>query len=208
LGTLTLTSLIARAIALLVAFTVHEASHAGVAYLLGDDTAQRQGRLTLNPLKHLDPFGAIMALIAFIGWAKPVPVSPWRLRYGPRVGGALVAIAGPLSNLVLAIGFAALWRFGLLDGLPILRTFVWTMVMLNIALFVFNLIPLAPLDGNSVLNGLVSGPTAQKLAPLRTYGPQILLGLLLIGMILPAFNILGLVVYPPMQWLSGALLSR
>ena len=82
----------------------------------GDDTAKRSGRLTLNPIVHLDPLGYLLAVFAFIGWGKPTPVSPWRLRYGPRVGSALVAVAGPLTNLLLAALAAIPWRLGYLDA--------------------------------------------------------------------------------------------
>ncbi len=101
------------AVILLVAFPVHEFAHALVAYRLGDDTAQQMGRLTLNPLRHLDIFGSLMLIVTqFIGWAKPVPVNPYRLRYGPRVGNAIVAAAGPLSNLLMAIIVAIPYRLG------------------------------------------------------------------------------------------------
>ncbi len=185
-------SLLPRVVILLIAFPIHEAAHAWVAYRLGDDTARRQGRLTLNPLAHLDPLGSLLILVSFIGWAKPVPVSPWRLRYGPRVGGALVSAAGPASNLLMAALAAVPWRLGLLQGLPIsVRTFAWYFVAINLALFLFNLIPLAPLDGSSVLNGLVGAEMARALEPLRTYGPYILLGLFMLGYVVPQLNILG-----------------
>jgi len=205
---LTISTVLARAIALLLGFSVHEAAHAWVAYRLGDDTAARQGRLTLNPLAHLDPLGAIMALVAMIGWARPVPVNPWRLRYGPRVGGALVAAAGPFSNLLMAALVAIPWRLGLFDGAPkLVLTVAWTFVALNVALFLFNLIPLAPLDGISVLSGAVGRETAARLTPLYTYGPQILLVLILIGYVAPQLNILGKTLFPAMNWLVGLLLG-
>jgi Zn-dependent protease len=204
----TLSTLVARAVALLLGFSVHEAAHAWVAFRLGDDTAKQQGRLTLNPLAHLDPLGAIMALVAMIGWAKPVPVSPWRLRYGPRVGFALVAAAGPLSNLAMAMLAAIPWRMGLLAGAPqFVLTLVWTFIALNIALFLFNLIPLAPLDGISVLSGIVGQEAATKLAPLYRFGPQILLGLILLGYVVPGFDILGLTLFPAMRGLMNLLLG-
>jgi Zn-dependent protease len=203
-----LPSLIAIAIILLVGFPIHEAAHAYVAYWLGDDTAKRQGRLTLNPLKHLDLFGSVMLLVTqAIGWAKPVPVSPWRLRYGSRRGGALVAAAGPVSNLLMASAAAVLWRLGLFAGAPTwVPSVIWTFVAINVMLFLFNLIPLAPLDGNSVLNGIVPPEMAAWLAPLQTYGPQILIGLILIGF-LPGVNILGRVLYPAQEALMRLLLG-
>jgi Zn-dependent protease len=201
-------ALVAILIAMLVGLTVHEASHALVAYRLGDDTAKQAGRLTLNPLRHLDPLGAIMVILIGFGWAKPVPVSAWRLRYGPRIGMAMVAAAGPLSNLLIATAAALLWRLGLLGStsnqvpLP-----VEIMVSLNVALLLFNLIPVAPLDGNSVLNGVVGGTVAAALTPLRTYGPMLLLGLIAIGYFVPQLDVIGRVLYPAVQSITTALLG-
>lgn len=187
-----LPSLLAKLVILLVGFPIHEFAHAYVAYRLGDDTAARQGRLTLNPLAHLDPIGSLLLLFSFIGWAKPVPVNPWRLRYGPRVGHALVAAAGPASNLLMAAAVAVPWRLGWLDRMPMaVLQFFWMFVAVNVALFLFNLIPLAPLDGNSVLRGVVGARAAQALQPLQTYGPMILLGLFMLGYVSPSLNLLG-----------------
>lgn len=205
---LTITALIARAVAFLFGFSVHEASHAFAAYLLGDDTAKQHGRLTLNPLKHLDPLGYILAIIVGIGWAKPTPVNPWRLRYGSRVGNALVAAAGPLSNLLMAILIAVPWRLGVFDNLSsLVRNVVVIFIWANVALFLFNLIPLAPLDGISVLSGIVGPRASAALAPLRNYGPQILMGLILIGYVLPMLNILGYTLFPAINALAGLLLG-
>ena len=205
---ISITSLLSRAIALLLGFSVHEAAHAWVAYRLGDDTAARAGRLTLNPLKHLDPIGSIMVLVAMIGWAKPVPVSPWRLRYGPRVGVALVSVAGPLSNLVLAALVALPWRLGWLDYAPdLVLDIVWTVIALNVVLFIFNLLPLAPLDGISVLSGLVGERAAGWLRPLQVYGPQILMGLVLISFVVPSLNLLGRALYPIMTGVMRLLIG-
>ncbi len=201
--------LLARAITFFFAIGFHEAAHAWTAYRLGDDTAKRLGRLTLNPIVHLDPLGYILAVVAFIGWGKPTPVSPSRLRYGPRVGNALVAVAGPVTNLLLAAVVAIPWRLGFFSHAPgwslqVLETFLFV----NVALFVFNLIPLAPLDGASVLAGLVGARGAQALAPLQTYGPMILLGLILLSYI-PGIrlDILGGVLYPAMSGVARLLLG-
>jgi Zn-dependent protease len=174
-------------------FPIHELSHAWVAYRLGDNTAKYQGRLTLNPLKHLDPLGSIMLLVTqAIGWAKPVPVNPYHLRYGPRVGHALVAAAGPTSNLLMAGFVALLWRLGVFQHPSFfVLQFIRIWVGVNVALFLFNLIPLAPLDGNAVLGGLVGDRGAAMLRPLQAYGPFILMGLLLLGWVSPQLNILG-----------------
>ena len=166
-------------------------------------------RLTLNPLVHLDLLGSILFMILGIGWAKPTPVNPWRLRYGPRAGGAMVALAGPVSNALLALVATILWRV-MIGPVPSasLPAAAWalifyvlgTLVVLNLVLCLFNLIPLAPLDGNSVLNGIVSAHTAQALAPLRTYGPQILVGILLLGAV-TRFNVLGDTLFPAVHGL-------
>jgi Zn-dependent protease len=193
---------------LLVGFPIHELSHAWVARRLGDDTAARQGRLTLNPLAHLDPLGSIMLMVAGIGWAKPVPVNPYRLQFGSRVGHAIVSAAGPISNLIMASLVAIPWRLGVFDGVstPVLRM-VYTFALVNIALFLFNLIPLAPLDGNSILRGLVGEQGARVLEPLRVYGPMILLGLFLLGYISPQLNVLGRFMGQGMSAIMGVLLG-
>jgi Zn-dependent protease len=204
-----LPSLVAKVVILLVAFPIHEFSHALVAYRLGDDTAARQGRLTLNPLAHLDPLGSLLLLVSFIGWAKPVPVAPWRLRYGPRVGNALVAAAGPASNLLMAAVVAVIWRLGLLRDVPTsLLQFVWIFMTINVALALFNLIPLAPLDGFSVLLGVAGPQLARVLEPLRTYGSLILMGLFMVGYLSPQFNIMGTILNDGVTAVMNLLLGR
>ncbi len=185
-------SLLAKLVILLVGFPIHELAHAWVAYRLGDNTAKNQGRLTLNPLAHLDPLGSLLLLVSVIGWAKPVPVNPYRLRFGPRVGHALVAAAGPVSNLLMAALVAIPWRFGLFDHTSsFVRQMAMMWVGVNVILFLFNLIPLAPLDGNSVLSGIIGERAARVLQPLQQYGPIILMGLFLLSWISPQLNILG-----------------
>jgi Zn-dependent protease len=209
LGTFDLSTVIAMAVILLVAFPVHEFAHAAVAHRLGDDTAKDLGRLTLNPLRHLDVFGSLMLIITqFIGWAKPVPVNPWNLRPGPRVGNAIVAVAGPLSNLAMAIAVSILYRLGLFGSASSFTLgIVYTFVAINVALFVFNLIPLGPLDGFSVLLGIVGEDLAQMLMPLRTYGSMILMGLLMVGFLSPNLNFIGRVMGPLMNGIIGLLLG-
>jgi Zn-dependent protease len=187
-----LASLLAKIVILLVALPVHEFAHAFVAYRLGDDTAARLGRLSLNPLRHLDPLGSLMILLVGFGWAKPVPVNPYRLRHGHRAGYALVAAAGPASNLALAAVVAAAWRIGLLHSIPAgVANFILVFMSINVALCLFNLIPLAPLDGSSVLNGIVGEQGARILTPLQTYGPLLLMGLFMLSYISPRYNIIG-----------------
>jgi len=187
-----LPSLLAKAVILLVALPIHEFAHAFVAYRLGDDTAARMGRLTLNPLRHLDPLGSAMIFFVGFGWAKPVPVNPRNLQHGSRGGYALVAAAGPASNLLLAALVGVLWRIGLFNAVPNnVVQFALIFMSINVSLCLFNLIPLAPLDGSGVLGGIVGERGARVLASLQTYGPILLMGLFMMSYISPRFNILG-----------------
>jgi Zn-dependent protease len=204
LGLPTLASLISRAVALVIAFSVHEFSHAWAALRLGDPTAKHMGRLTLNPRAHLDVLGTIMVFIAGFGWAKPVPVNPRNLRYGPVAGMALVSAAGPLSNLILAVTFAGVWHvtapvlIGMGAGGKLLPTpidLLQELVILNLVLLFFNLIPLAPLDGFSVLRGVVPRRWAYQLERVQPYGPMVLFGLLMLGYI--GLPILSWILWPP-----------
>ena len=189
-------SLLAVVIIILVGFPVHEFSHALAAYRLGDSTARYQGRLTLNPVVHFDPVGSLMLLISsfigfFIGWAKPTPVNPYNLRYGRR-GEALVALAGPVSNLILAAVVAIPVRLVWAD--PGMRNVVfdstvgiglydvaWYFVAINAFLFMFNLLPIPPLDGWKVLLGFVDARTAYTLRQFEQYGFLLLIVLILVG---------------------------
>lgn len=186
-------------IAVLIAIAVHECAHAYAAYRLGDDTAKHAGRLTLNPLAHLDPMGALLFLVVGFGWAKPVPVNPARLGR-PKRDNALVALAGPASNLLLAgIAFAGLLLLGIswggsfdllsLRGASVLQTFLLqlcgSLLFVNLALMAFNLFPVAPLDGSKILEGFVPYRHELEYERFMQYGPYILLGLLLFESFLP-----------------------
>ncbi|HLB12305.1 MAG TPA: site-2 protease family protein [Dehalococcoidia bacterium] len=185
-----LVTLVSLVGAILVAISVHEASHAWAAYRMGDDTARRLGRLSLNPLRHLDPLGTLMLLVAGFGWGKPVPVDAYRLRRGVKAGMALVSLAGPLSNFAVAGALGLLVRFGVLSWhTPISysvpfgqRTLMWMasdvigyVITFNIILGVFNLLPIAPLDGFKVALGLLPRSLAHSAARLEQYGSMALL---------------------------------
>ena len=164
---------------LLFALVFHEFSHGWVAYKLGDPTAKHQGRLTLNPLAHLDPFGSMMILFVGFGWAKPVPVDS-RYLANPRVDMMKIAFAGPASNLLLAFIGGILLRItgymGPLTSMLILFT------QINISLAVFNMIPIPPLDGSQIFSGIIIRKNPNLVMQLQMYGPQILMGLILFGM--------------------------
>jgi Zn-dependent protease len=200
------------AVMLLVAFPIHEFAHAFAAYRLGDSTARLFGRLTLNPLAHFDPIGGSMLAISVLlgsgfGWAKPTPVNPRNLE-GGRWGEAIVAAAGPLSNLVLAVAGAIPLRFILASGLdvPFLGNVLILFVEINLLLMIFNLIPIPPLDGSGVLFAFLPPQTAWQLRPiLSQYGI-----LLLILLIFPVFGgssllsqIFGAVLDPLFRLLVG-----
>ncbi|MFV9510359.1 site-2 protease family protein [Tepidibacillus sp. LV47] len=164
--------------ALIIAFTVHEFSHAYVAYKLGDPTAKNAGRLTLNPAAHLDIFGTLMIFIAGFGWAKPVPVNPFHFRHR-RLSGALVSFAGPFSNLLIAIFFIglyfALYKGGILSNLGesmylFINQMVNMIVSLNVVLFVFNLLPFPPLDGYRIIEDLAPADVRARLTQYEQYG--------------------------------------
>ena len=198
--------ILAFAIALIPAFTIHEFAHAFMAYQLGDSTAKDLGRLTLNPLKHLDVLGTLMVFVVGFGWAKPVPVNPYALR-GGRKGMALVAVVGPLSNLALAAVVSFIWQVSGFVGGEIVANTLLVFIYLNIALLFFNLIPIPPLDGFRVLLGILPENLAQQWARVGQVGPLLLFGLILIGNFIPGIDILGRVVVGPTQALMSALLQ-
>jgi Zn-dependent protease len=163
---------------LVFALVFHEFSHAWVANKLGDPTARYSGRLTLNPLAHLDPFGSLMILFVGFGWAKPVPVDS-RYLSNPRVDMMKIAFAGPAANLLLAFVGGTIIRMGIFGGSITLMLILFTQI--NIMLAVFNMIPIPPLDGSQIFSGLMMRRNPELVHKLQMYGPQILLGLIMIG---------------------------
>jgi Zn-dependent protease len=185
-------------VALVAGITFHEFSHAFVADRLGDRTARMMGRVSLSPARHLDPAGSMFMLIAGFGWGKPVPVNPMRLRNGPETGRAMVAAAGPVSNLILAALAGLPIQLGLVDWWnPLTRPFTldqWSsgdyialflgaMIFFNLVLAVFNLLPFAPLDGFAVAVGILPRDLGMSVARLEKYGPLILMLLLLLPLV-------------------------
>lgn len=184
-GEITVFSVLVIIGVLLVSMSVHEAMHAYTGLKLGDDTAAEEGRISLNPLKHIDPFMTVLlpaiTLILFqapILAAKPVPFNPDRVKWD-EFGAALIAAAGPISNLVLAIAGAVILRLSSPEGL--LEYIMMVFISLNVSLFVFNLIPIPPLDGSRVLYAFAPEPVQRVMAQLEVYGLFIIFGLVLYG---------------------------
>lgn len=172
--------------AILVAITFHEYAHGKVAYLLGDPTAKHQGRLTLNPLAHLDPLGTLLLVIAGFGWAKPVQVNPGNFHGDMKRGMMFVGLAGPLMNLIIgylsAVALklmAAINYFG--TAAPYLQQFFYLLLFYNVVLAVFNLIPVPPLDGSRILAGILPNKYSGIVYALEQYGAIILLLLIVTG---------------------------
>jgi len=187
---------------LLFALTFHEAAHGWMALRLGDPTAKLLGRLTLNPLVHLDPLGTLIFIIPpHIGWAKPVPVDVRYLKH-PRRDMMWIALAGPVSNVILAFLFGMILRgmnavghdFASPAERALVNMVAWS-VVLNLSLAAFNLIPIFPLDGSKVLTGLLSPNAAARFQQLEPVGPILLLGLILIGSF-SGVSVIGTIISP------------
>ena len=160
---------------LLFAITVHEYAHARTALFLGDPTAKLAGRITFNPISHLDPFGAICLFLFNFGWAKPVPINPRYFR-NPRMGSLWVSLAGPLANLGVALVMGILIRYFLFPG-DLYLTMLITMLFMNIGLGLFNLLPIPPLDGSHVLESLLPYNALGKYRQIERYAPIVLMSI-------------------------------
>ena len=202
--------LITMAILFLTSMPIHEWAHAWAAYQLGDDTGALRGRLTINPLAHLDPIGTLSLVFFGFGWGKPVPVSPYRLRGNRRASWALVSAAGPFSNLVLAMLAAIPFRMNWLNpyvsssSTISVQGILIQFILINLSLMLFNLIPIPPLDGSRVLAWLLPPRWASALERLEYFGGA---GLMLILYLLSRFGVLGLVISPMMGFMIRALLA-
>jgi Zn-dependent protease len=187
---------VAFAITAILAFAYHEFAHAFVADRLDDPTPRSFGRISLNPFVHLNAFGILMLFLLGFGWAT-TPVNPSRLRGNPRTSMAIVAIAGPLANLFMALLYAVPIRLGLID--PSFSSAIWPTpwqivsmgIYINLLLFAFNLLPIPPLDGFTILLGLLPPDMAYRLAPFRQYGPMILLAILILPTFVPGLSEYG-----------------
>ncbi len=198
---LSLTRLLLWLPAVIIALTFHEYAHGKTAERLGDPTPRYQGRLTLNPFVHIDPLGFFLLLIAGFGWAKPVQINPLNLRGDPRRGMMLVALAGPLMNILVAFTGALILSLALPDETALssnnyLVGILRGIIIINVYLALFNLIPVPPLDGAKVLAGLI--PSCEFLGSLETYGPLILLVLIFTGF-------MGKVILPLARFLIGLI---
>lgn len=194
---------------ILLALTFHEYAHAYIANRFGDDTAKLSGRLSLNPLRHLDPLGTIMIFLVHFGWAKPVPVNPYRLK-NPKKDMLWISAAGPLSNMALALASGILLRILIAaveipDQTSFMGLLIYVAFMslqINLALAIFNILPIAPLDGSKILSGLLPDGFGKMFYFMERYGPFILLGLILFGR-LTGVSVLGGVIWPFVKFFSN-----
>ncbi len=190
---------VAWIMAIIFALTVHEFAHALIGKWRGDDTAEQMGRLTLNPLAHLDPMGTIMLLVVGMGWAKPVPFDPRNLK-NPAWDGTVIAFAGPFANLFLAVVAAACYRSVAVAGLAqdsLLPLFLILLIFTNLTLLFFNLLPIPPLDGSKAIDAALYSAGLERVRIwLAVYGPKILLGLVILSLVVPGLNIFFFIQIP------------
>jgi len=197
---------------ILYAMTIHEFFHGYTALKLGDPTAKLSGRLTLNPLKHIDWFGFLALLIAHIGWAKPVPINPYYFK-NPKRDMGIAALAGPLSNIGSAIIIGLILRFlyPLMVSNPVTRILLLMLlftVMVNLFFAFFNLIPLHPLDGSHILEALLPPEYAMRYREIARYSPFILLGIIFVSYVIPGLNILYPIVFLPSEIIMKLILGN
>ena len=230
--------IIIRGIVVLICITVHEFFHGYSAYKLGDDTAKRAGRLTLNPIKHIDPIGTLMLFIARFGWAKPVPVNPYNFA-NMKKDMALTALAGPASNFIMAIISALLLGSIMNLNIETIRSlnevstnhfqaimmnfsstftiaqiplilwvvyFFYSMILYNIALGLFNLLPFPPLDGSKILGGFMPDDMYFRWMSFEQKGAYLLMIILIIGFIFK-IPLLGMIIWPPLEFILDFLLK-
>ncbi len=203
--------------AILIALTFHEVSHGLVAYGLGDATAKSMGRLSLNPLRHLDVVGTLCLLFVGFGWAKPVPVNPYALTKKPKTGMAWVAAAGPASNLCMAliggillmiylkvVGYDWLWAAGYTAPLYFGLFFLY-FIQINIVLMIFNLIPLPPLDGSRIVSVFLPAEARFRYNLIERYGTMILLALCVIP--IGGTTVISWILNTPVEWLTNLIYS-
>lgn len=192
--------------ALLLAITFHEYAHARVSYSLGDPTPKWRGRLSLNPLVHLDPIGLLMLWLFKFGWAKPVEINPSYYEE-PKKGMILVSLAGPLANLILAFFTMIILKLDIIHS-GILENFIYILFLYNLTLAVFNMIPIPPLDGSKILMGLLPTKQAYEFSQLEAYGPFILILLVYFGLLSIVLNPLIVFVHKGLDVLSNIILFR
>lgn len=207
-------TLISHVFVLLTAFAVHEFAHAWTANYFGDNTPKLNGRLTLNPLAHLDPIGSLLLLVAGFGWAKPVPVEPYTLQRRSPAALMWVSLAGPFSNLAMAILAALPFRLGWVSVLearmalatrashflPTIPQVLYVFIYINLLLMLFNLIPIAPLDGEKIAEYFFPPSWNRFMDLIRPYGPVILLAIVFIGVV-------GWIISPPLSLLMNLLVG-
>lgn len=201
-------TIITKLLVLLISFPIHELAHAWTANHFGDDTPKLHGRLTINPLAHLDVAGSVIFLVSYFGWAKPVPVNPFVLKRQSRYAYLLVSLAGPLSNLILAILCAIPFRLGLLSfSNSLVSQVLLNFILFNLILAIFNLIPLSPLDGGKILGQLLPYNLQPGFARIDQYGPIILMALLFILPMI-GFDFFGAIMNPILSGLFAILTGR
>ena len=199
-------------IAIVVAVTIHEFSHAIVADQLGDFTARKLGRLTLKPSAHLDPIGSIIFLVAGFGWGKPVPVVQNNIKkLNPQIGLALNSLGGPGSNFIFSLLLAILIRFELIPNsvlnIDLVASFIFILINVNILLCVFNLLPLPPLDGFKVILGILPSRFSNSLSQMERYGAIPLFGMLILDMTFNSINIFGTLIGTPVGFTLELMLD-